>query len=94
MSWRDESIRVIKETLAKYNLPYPCPVHGDVQQEKEARKLLNDAYPFYEKLHWPYKVWCEEVNKALGKPKNKKIKPHAPAGGMTCMMQWLEKQRN
>ncbi len=32
----------------------------------ELRSKLRDAYPWGERRHWPYKVWCEEVRSALG----------------------------
>ena len=37
----------------------------------EFRKALKDAYPFGERAHFPYKVWCDEQKLALarfGKP--------------------------
>jgi hypothetical protein len=37
----------------------------------EFRKALRDAYPFGERAHFPYKVWCSEQKLALarfGKP--------------------------
>lgn len=33
--------------------------------EKEARRLLSAAYPFGEKDHHPYRMWCAEVRAAL-----------------------------
>ncbi len=30
------------------------------------RRLLRDAYPFGERRMLPYKVWCDEVQRALG----------------------------
>jgi len=31
----------------------------------EARKLVKDAYPFGMREYTPYKIWCEEVRKAI-----------------------------
>jgi hypothetical protein len=34
------------------------------QDERAVRKALRDAYPFGERAHYPYKVWCDEVRRA------------------------------
>lgn len=31
----------------------------------ELKKLISAAYPFGERAMWPYKLWLEEVRKAL-----------------------------
>jgi uncharacterized protein (TIGR02996 family) len=55
--WRDESRRVIAATLAA--LPADA-TPGD------KTKALHDSYPFGERDHWPYRMWCECVREALG----------------------------
>jgi uncharacterized protein (TIGR02996 family) len=55
--WRDESRRVIAATLAA--LPA-----GATPGDK--KKALHDSYPFGERDHWPYRMWCECVREALG----------------------------
>jgi hypothetical protein len=65
MTWRDEARPIIAKVLAE-NAGLP---------EKELRKKLRAAYPFYERLSWPYKVWCDEVNVQLGK-KRPRIQKH------------------
>lgn len=34
------------------------------------RRALRDAYPYGERKYWPYKVWCAEVRRQLGRPLN------------------------
>ena len=56
MSWREQakaSVDAVMKTLP------------DDTTIKDARKALRASYPFYERLHYPYKVWLEEVAKAL-----------------------------
>ena len=36
-----------------------------VDDETALRKAMFDAYPFGERKHWPYKVFCEEVKKTM-----------------------------
>lgn len=57
MTWRDDARPIISRVLSE----------NPGLDEKALRKLLRDAYPFNQKLHWPYKVWCDEVNVHLGK---------------------------
>ena len=33
--------------------------------QQEARRILREAYPFGERKHYPYKVWCEEMGRAF-----------------------------
>lgn len=54
--WRSEARRVIREVL-KDNPDNP-------------RKSVRAAYPFGERAHWPYKIWLEEIRRALP-PKQK-----------------------
>ncbi len=32
------------------------------QTEKEIRKALREAYPFGDRVNWPYKAWLKEVH--------------------------------
>lgn len=36
---------------------------------KEIRRSLRDAYPFGERKYYPYKVWCDEINRQLRRGK-------------------------
>lgn len=78
-------------------------VHGPVQtlpreDVLELRRILRDAYPYGEKKHWPYKVWCEEVRSALGfpdpKPRPYKKKPFRVASHniMPSMREWAKER--
>lgn len=55
--WRRRSKAVIAKVLLEL---------GPGRNAVTAAKALRDAYPFGERKHWPYKVWLEEVNAALG----------------------------
>ena len=33
---------------------------------KKLRKALRESYPFGERRHHPYKVWCDEVRRQVG----------------------------
>ena len=51
MTWRDKAKPIISRVIAKHR-DAPIP---------EIRKALRGAYPFGERSHHPYKVWCDEV---------------------------------
>ena len=57
MSWRDVANGVIRKVLEEHK-----PI-----TEKEARRLLREAYPFGQRAMHPYKIWCDAVNKAMKK---------------------------
>ena len=42
---------------------------------KELRKILGAAYPFYEKTYHPYKIWLDEVKKAVARKDGKQLPP-------------------
>jgi len=44
--------------------------------EKAIRKRLREAYPWNERLSHPYKIWCDEINRQLGKKKKKNTNPN------------------
>jgi len=56
MTWRDQAAIVISDVLRQ---------NPDAGQ-KELRKLISAAYPFGERKYYPYKIWCDEVNRQLG----------------------------
>ena len=56
-SWRDIARPVIANVLKE----------NEGKDEKEIRKALRDAYPFGERLHHPYKIWCDEIKVQTGK---------------------------
>lgn len=56
--WRRISREVIATVLAA------LPVTATL---KEKRKAVRNAYPFGTREHHPYKMWCKEVQEALGK---------------------------
>lgn len=55
MTWRESAIRVIEKVIDQYGTTDP----------KELKKKLFEAYPFGQREHYPYKVWCEEVKKRI-----------------------------
>jgi len=56
--WARIARRIIGETLAR--LPADA-------SERERRRALSEAYPFGERRYHPYRVWCREVRRALGR---------------------------
>lgn len=59
--------------MASYWRMKACPIIEAVIKEhgKEdtpaLRKALVAAHPFGERSHHPYKIWCDEINRQLGK---------------------------
>ena len=62
MSWRDVANGVIRKVLEEHK-----PI-----TEKEARRLLREAYPFGQRAMHPYKIWCDEIKIQRGLKKRKK----------------------
>lgn len=64
MSWR----QVAQAAIAPIEAEYKQKSYGDL------KRALFDAYTFYERANYPYKIWCDEQNKALARhpesPKN------------------------
>lgn len=58
-SWRESAREHIEAAAAK------------VQPGEDLAKAISAAYPFGERAMHPYKVWCEEVAKFLGKHRAK-----------------------
>lgn len=67
MSWRDQCKGVIADVLAR--------TRG--QDERSIRKALREAYPFGPRVHWPYKVWIDEIRRQRGRKKSRSF--HNPA---------------
>ncbi len=54
--WRDKAATVISGVIGQ----------NPGTKTKELRKLISAVYPFGERKHHPYKIWCDEVNRQLG----------------------------
>lgn len=55
MTWRERARPVIQNVIAEVG----------TDDMKKLRKALSDAYPFWEKENYPYKVWLDEIHKQL-----------------------------
>lgn len=55
-TWRDKAATVISDVIRQ----------NPGMEQKELRKLISAAYPFGERKHHPYKIWCDEVKRQLG----------------------------
>lgn len=64
-TWRDHSRAVIAEVIAS--------------NPADLKRALFNAYPYGQRRFHPYKVWCEEVARALGKPVKPKARKGTPA---------------
>lgn len=56
MTWRSEAAAVVRRVIAKTGR----------EDMAALRRAIRAAYPFGERAHYPYKVWCEEVRRQLG----------------------------
>ena len=61
-SWRDHAAPIIAAVILEN--------YG--QTEKEIRAILRDHYPFGQREHHPYRIWCDEINVQLGIKAKKK----------------------
>lgn len=60
MTWREISARKIAEVIAA----------NKGADDATLKAALFDAYPFGERKYHPYKIWCDEIARQLGrKPK-------------------------
>jgi hypothetical protein len=59
LSWRDHAISRISNALLEYEAQ--CACLGEEINPKDARKWVNDRYPFGIREHSPYKIWLEEL---------------------------------
>jgi hypothetical protein len=57
MSWRDQARPIIARVLEA--------TRGE--PEKAIRQALLDAYPWGERAHHPYKIWCDEIRRQRGR---------------------------
>ena len=93
--WRREARRIVAQVIEDHVFgPVQCLPHGDVL---ELRAKLRESYPFGEKEHYPYRVWCQEVRSALGfevkMPKRKhKRKLVAVHNVMPSMRAWAKER--
>lgn len=55
MTWREAAQRRIQKVVDEVGL----------NDQKQLKQALFDAYPYGERKHYPYKVWCQEVRKIL-----------------------------
>lgn len=60
-TWREVAQRVIAEVRRAH----------PKAAGPELRRLLRDAYPWGPRRYHPYRIWCEEVRRALGLPRKK-----------------------
>ena len=58
-TWRERAQRVIVEVRR---------AHPEAAGP-ELRRLLRAAYPFGQRRYHPYRIWCDEVRRALGLPR-------------------------
>ena len=65
MTWRDDARRRVAEVVAS--------------KPADLKRALFDAYPYGQRKYHPYKVWCEEVARAMGKPKKVTARKGTPA---------------
>lgn len=63
--WRERARQVIARILASN--PGKSP--------QELRRLIREAYPFGPRQHHPYRIWCDEVKRAIGPEKAPKQGP-------------------
>lgn len=55
MTWRETAYPIVGKVIAD---------NAD-KSEKEIRKALREAYPWFPRSNYPYKAWCDEVNSQL-----------------------------
>jgi len=61
-TWRDSARPRIAKVIEEVG----------IEDIKALRKALREAYPYGERKHWPYKVWCDEIRIQLGLKRPKK----------------------
>lgn len=65
MTWRDDARRRVEAVVAS--------------EPDDLKRALSDAYPYGQRRFHPYKIWREEVARALGKPKKVTARKGTPA---------------
>jgi hypothetical protein len=81
MSWRDHAAPIIAKVIERVGR----------EDMKALKKALREAYPYGERSHHPYKIWCSEVRYQLGLKKrferipkygSKAVRPAAGQGSL------------
>jgi hypothetical protein len=57
MTWRDYLAPIIADVILTVGRTNP----------QALRKALRSAYPCGERRYWPYKVWCDEIRRQVGR---------------------------
>ena len=55
--WRDKASAVIQQVIQQ----------NPGADEKTLRTLISQAYPYGQREHHPYKIWLDEVKKAMAR---------------------------
>jgi len=63
-SWRERAHRIIDEVIA---------ANPTVTDEKELRKLISEAYPWYPRANHPYAAWLKAVKETFAQPKQHSV---------------------
>lgn len=63
-TWREHCAPIIAKAIAD----------NKGKDQKQIKKALKEAYPYGERARHPYKIWCSEVNRQMGK-KVSNLKP-------------------
>ena len=70
-NWRNRAAIAIGEALGKFTEGGGDLIYLNSDDHEQVKKLIDDAYPFDQRLNHPYKVWLDERRKvfvALGIP--------------------------
>jgi hypothetical protein len=62
-TWREMCAPLIRDTI----------IENSGKTEKDIRAALRAVYPWGEKAYHPYKIWCDEINRQLKKPKRQQV---------------------
>ena len=77
-TWRTHAAPIIARVIAEVG----------TDDMKALRKALREAYPFWERKYWPYKVWCDEVKRQIQKRLSREVKlPPSPPGPLEILME-------
>lgn len=72
MSWRDKAAPIIADVIARVG-------RDDMGM---LRKELRDAYPWGPRRMHPYKIWCDEINRQIGRNTNVRLEADGKQGDM------------
>lgn len=70
MTWREHAAPIIARVIREIG----------TDDMKKLRRALREAYPYYEREMWPYKVWCDEIRDQLGLKEKKRREKSEQAG--------------